>query len=168
MNIVQDNPAISIAIITMVTFNDLFLSANGLFMLVDPWAWYELVPGVTSTGFFNQHFIRDIGIIQLFLGAAFVLGMAPAGASHRAMGGGQLVARRPRRFSPVGGRGRHLLRGGHSPRFSGRHPAGDHRGGADPLGGPPLTGGRGRLRPRRASWPGLPEPDRNEWQPPIP
>jgi hypothetical protein len=23
---------------------------------------------VTDTGFFNQHFIRDIGIIQLFLG----------------------------------------------------------------------------------------------------
>jgi len=37
--------------------------------------WYEFVPGVTDTGFFNQHFIRDIGIIQLFLGVAFGVGM---------------------------------------------------------------------------------------------
>ena len=44
-------------------------------MLVAPAVWYELVPGVTDTGFFNQHFIRDIGIIQLFLGVAFVVGM---------------------------------------------------------------------------------------------
>ena len=35
----------------------------------------SLVPGVTDTGFFNQHFIRDIGIIQLFLGVAFVVGL---------------------------------------------------------------------------------------------
>ena len=30
---------------------------------------------MTDTGFFNQHFIRDIGIIQLFLGVAFGVGM---------------------------------------------------------------------------------------------
>jgi len=75
MNTIEDHRAISIAIITMVAFNGIFLSANGLFMLVNPSAWYELVPGVTDTGFFNQHFIRDIGIIQLFLGVAFGLGM---------------------------------------------------------------------------------------------
>ena len=44
-------------------------------MLVAPLAWYELVPGVTDTGFFNQHFIRDIGIIQLFIGIAFGWGL---------------------------------------------------------------------------------------------
>jgi hypothetical protein len=44
-------------------------------MIVAPEAWYELVPGVTETGFFNQHFVRDIGIIQLFLGVAFGVGM---------------------------------------------------------------------------------------------
>jgi len=43
-------------------------------MLIDPKTWYEVVPGVTSTGFYNQHFIRDIGIVQLFLGIAFVTG----------------------------------------------------------------------------------------------
>jgi hypothetical protein len=44
-------------------------------MLVAPLVWYEFVPGVTDTGFFNQHFIRDIGMIQLFLGVAFGIGM---------------------------------------------------------------------------------------------
>jgi hypothetical protein len=34
------------------------------------------VPGVTTTGPFNQHFIRDIGLIFLLLGAAFVAGAA--------------------------------------------------------------------------------------------
>lgn len=63
------------AVLVMAGFNGLFLSANGLFMLVAPLAWYELVPGVTDTGFFNQHFVRDIGIIQLFLGGAFLAGM---------------------------------------------------------------------------------------------
>jgi hypothetical protein len=58
-----------------VAYNALLLSANGIFMLVAPEAWYLSVPGVTDTGFFNQHFIRDIGIIQLFLGVAFGIGM---------------------------------------------------------------------------------------------
>jgi hypothetical protein len=50
--------------------------ANGLLMLVSPEHWYFSVPGVTTTGPFNQHFIRDIGLIFLFLGAAFLLGAA--------------------------------------------------------------------------------------------
>jgi hypothetical protein len=45
-----------------------------LFMIIAPKAWYEMVPGVVNTGFYNQHFIRDIGIIQLLLGVAFVTG----------------------------------------------------------------------------------------------
>lgn len=75
MTIGQDNHAILIAVIIMVAFNTLFLSLNGIFMLVAPQLWYDFVPGVTDTGFFNQHFIRDIGIIQLFLGVAFGIGM---------------------------------------------------------------------------------------------
>jgi len=50
--------------------------ANGTFMLVSPVDWYFAVPGVTTTGPFNQHFLRDIGIIFLFLGAAFLIGAA--------------------------------------------------------------------------------------------
>jgi len=75
MTITEDHRATLIVIFTMVAFNGIFLSANGLFMLVAPAVWYEFVPGVTDTGFFNQHFIRDIGIIQLFLGLAFGIGM---------------------------------------------------------------------------------------------
>ena len=67
--------AILILVFVMVAFNTLFLSANGLFMLVAPEPWYKLVPGVTDTGPFNQHFVRDIGIIQFFLGVAFGIGM---------------------------------------------------------------------------------------------
>ena len=68
-------PIVWIAVVTMVAFNAIFLSANGIFMLVAPQIWYDFVPGVTDTGFYNQHFIRDIGIIQLFLGLAFGIGM---------------------------------------------------------------------------------------------
>jgi hypothetical protein len=75
MMITQDNRAILIVILTMVAFNGIFLSANGLFMLVAPQVWYDFMPGVTDTGFDNQHFIRDIGLIQLFLGIAFGVGM---------------------------------------------------------------------------------------------
>lgn len=71
----KDNRAIAAAIVAMAGFNGIFLSLNGLFMLINPLAWYELVPGVTDTGFFNQHFVRDIGMIQLFLGIAFAVGM---------------------------------------------------------------------------------------------
>src|SRR5690606_3005309 len=75
MRTIETNRAVLAAVLVMVAFNGLFLSANGLFMLIDPLTWYELVPGVTDTGFFNQHFIRDIGFIQLFLGIAFVVGL---------------------------------------------------------------------------------------------
>ena len=75
MKMTEENRAMLIAVFIMVAFNGLFLSLNGLFMLVAPAVWYEFVPGVTDTGFYNQHFIRDIGIIQLFLGLAFGIGM---------------------------------------------------------------------------------------------
>lgn len=50
--------------------------ANGVFMLIDPERWYFAVPGVTTTGPFNQHFIRDIGLIFLLLGGAYLVGAA--------------------------------------------------------------------------------------------
>ncbi|MCE3288715.1 MAG: hypothetical protein K0R83_727 [Caulobacter sp.] len=43
----------------------LLLAANGLYMLVSPLAWYHAVPGVTLTGLFNPHFVRDIGMAYL-------------------------------------------------------------------------------------------------------
>ena len=39
----------------------MLLGLNGLIMLVLPGPWYEAVPGVTETGPFNPHFVRDIG-----------------------------------------------------------------------------------------------------------
>lgn len=48
--------------------------ANGVYMLVAPEHWYFAVPGVTTTGNFNQHFLRDIGLIYLFIAAAFLIG----------------------------------------------------------------------------------------------
>lgn len=50
--------------------------ANGCFMLVAPADWYFAVPGVTTTGPFNQHFLRDIGLIFVLLGAAYLAGAA--------------------------------------------------------------------------------------------
>ncbi len=41
------------------------LLANGLAMLFAGLAWYDAVPGVTSTGPYNAHFIKDIGAIYV-------------------------------------------------------------------------------------------------------
>lgn len=43
----------------------LLLGANGVAMLAASLAWYDAVPGVTATGPFNSHFIRDIGAIYV-------------------------------------------------------------------------------------------------------
>lgn len=51
------------------------LLANGVFMLAAPESWYFAVPGVTSTGPFNQHFLRDIGLIFVLLGGAYLVGV---------------------------------------------------------------------------------------------
>ena len=69
------NSPVSRVILALIVFNGLFLLGNGLFMLIAPAQWYYVVPGVKETGSFNQQFIRDIGIIQIFLGAAFAIGM---------------------------------------------------------------------------------------------
>ena len=50
------------------------LIGNGIFMLASPETWYFAVPGVTSTGPFNQHFLRDIGLIFVLIGFGFVYG----------------------------------------------------------------------------------------------
>jgi hypothetical protein len=50
------------------------LAGNGIFMLISPEAWYFAVPGVTSTGPFNQHFLRDIGLIFVLIGSGFAFG----------------------------------------------------------------------------------------------
>lgn len=41
---------------------------NGLWMLADPAHWYGSVAGVTNTGPYNPHFVRDIGCAYLLIG----------------------------------------------------------------------------------------------------
>ena len=146
MKMMEGNRAVLIAILIMVAFNAIFLSLNGLFMLIAPLVWYDFVPGVTDTGFFNQHFIRDIGIPR----RGFRHRYDPAGAPHWAVGRRDVVAHRACRFPPVGSCRRHLLSISNSPRFSCCHPAGDHRGGAYPLGHQSLARRASRIRLRAA------------------
>ena len=49
------------------------LAGNGLVMLFAGLWWYGVVPGVTATGPYNPHFVRDIGAAYLVtgLGAAW-------------------------------------------------------------------------------------------------
>jgi hypothetical protein len=46
------------------------LALNGVMMVAVPFAWYMAMPGVTETGPFNPHFVRDIGIAYVITGAA--------------------------------------------------------------------------------------------------
>ena len=48
----------------------LILGANGLGMLFAGLWWYGVVPGVTATGPYNPHFVRDIGAAYLVAGAS--------------------------------------------------------------------------------------------------
>ncbi|WP_300295558.1 hypothetical protein [Ferrovibrio sp.] len=62
------------------------LVLNGLFMLAVPGGWYAGVPGVSGTGPFNDHFVRDIG-------AAFIAtGLGAAWAARRGQRSGLLPA----------------------------------------------------------------------------
>lgn len=45
--------------------------ALALWMLVDPSGWFVTVPGVTDTGPFNPHLVRDVGIAYLTVAGGF-------------------------------------------------------------------------------------------------
>ena len=49
----------------------LTMGGNGVAMLAAGRWWYGAVPGVTRTGPFNPHFVKDIGAAYLVAGAAF-------------------------------------------------------------------------------------------------
>lgn len=63
-------------------------AGNGIAMLATPLAWYHAIPGVTATGPFNAHFVRDIGVVFLTLSFAGAL----AFVRPRAGGAALLVA----------------------------------------------------------------------------
>lgn len=48
---------------------------NGAIMTFAPESWYWTVPGVAERGPFNQHFIRDIGILYILIGSGFAAGI---------------------------------------------------------------------------------------------
>ena len=57
---------------TLFGFFVLLSVANGLWMLAAPYAWYVALPAsVPDTGPFNPHFVRDIGVTFVILGAGF-------------------------------------------------------------------------------------------------
>ncbi len=62
--------------LALATLLGLGSAGNGLYMLISPANWYFAVPGVTTTGPFNQHFVRDIGLIFLLVATALLTGVA--------------------------------------------------------------------------------------------
>jgi hypothetical protein len=65
-------------ILSLAALLGIGLGANGIYMLANPASWYFAVPGVTTTGPFNQHFLRDIGLIFVLTGAAMLAGVVRA------------------------------------------------------------------------------------------
>ena len=55
-----------------LTLLGLGMLANGLFMLLFPATWYPSIPGVSATGPYNVHFIRDIGAAYSVSGAGLL------------------------------------------------------------------------------------------------
>lgn len=63
----------------------LILGANGLAMLFAGHWWYGAVPGVTETGPYNPHFVKDIGAAYLVAALAFAWRVARDAAGQGAV-----------------------------------------------------------------------------------
>jgi hypothetical protein len=64
------------------------MGGNGLVMLVAGLWWYGAVPGVTTTGPYNPHFVQDTGVAFLVAAAGFAAFVArPAQAWGAAAAG---------------------------------------------------------------------------------
>ncbi len=50
-----------------------FHAGLALWMLVDPAGWFVIVPGVTHTGPYNHHLVRDVGIAFLTVAGGFAI-----------------------------------------------------------------------------------------------
>lgn len=68
------------------------LVLNGIMMLAVPDAWCAAVPGVTQTGRFNPHFVRDIGAAYLVAGASLTWFAARPQARPAAQAGAAFLA----------------------------------------------------------------------------
>jgi hypothetical protein len=62
----------------LTTFTALLLGfvmlVTGSWQLAAPEGWYWAIPGVPDRGPFNQHFVRDLGIIYAMTGIGLILG----------------------------------------------------------------------------------------------
>ena len=47
---------------------------NGTWQLAAPEGWFWAIPGVPDRGPFNQHFVRDLGIIYAMTGIGLIMG----------------------------------------------------------------------------------------------
>ena len=72
--LLQRFAALPVLIRIILIVEVLICEVNGLVMLIAPLTWYDTVPGVIQTGMFNQHFVRDIGLIYILLGLGFAFG----------------------------------------------------------------------------------------------
>ena len=68
------------------------LAGNGVFMLIDPAAWYGAVPGVADTGPLNAHFVRDIGCAYAVAGGSLAALALDARARPAAFAAGLFLA----------------------------------------------------------------------------
>jgi hypothetical protein len=55
-------------------FLGFLMVANGTWQLMAPEGWYWAIPGVPDRGPFNQHFVRDLGIIYSLTGIGLIMG----------------------------------------------------------------------------------------------
>lgn len=46
--------------------------SNAAWMWIWPMGWYHTIPGVTDTGPFNMHFVKDIGLVFLVCGTGLI------------------------------------------------------------------------------------------------
>lgn len=51
------------------------LAGSGVYMLVQPEAWYQSLPSVPHIGPLNVHFVRDIGAAYLASGVGILIGI---------------------------------------------------------------------------------------------
>jgi hypothetical protein len=73
----------------LAALTGLAMAANGVVMLAAGRWWYGAVPGVTGTGPYNPHFVRDIGAAYLTAGLALGwLGLAPSREARGAAAAG--------------------------------------------------------------------------------
>jgi len=71
----------------------LILGVNALAMLFSGHWWYGAVPGVTATGPFNPHFVKDIGAAYLVVALALAWRAArPAAGQGAAVAGAGFLA----------------------------------------------------------------------------